>query len=99
MSSNRKLFVNLVVADLPRARAFFEALLLSFNPQFSNHEAACLVLGESAYCMLHSPASMARFSSLPPADPRTQIAGIYAFSADTREEVDIVTGGTSKGGY
>ena len=42
---HKEIFVNLAVADLPRSRAFFESLGLSFNPQFSNDKGACLVLG------------------------------------------------------
>lgn len=88
MSSTRKLFVNLVVTDLPRARAFFEGLGLHFNPQFSGEEAACLVVSDQAFFMLHTPPSMQRFTALPPADPRSTVAGIYAISVDSRDEVD-----------
>ena len=90
MSNTRSLFVNLVVSDLPRARAFFERLGLTVNLQFSNDDAACLVLSEHAFFMLHTPASMQRFSSLPPGDPRAQVSGIYAFSVADRHEVDVL---------
>ena len=90
MSSTRSIFVNLVVSDLPRARAFFEALGMHFNPQFSSDEAACLVISEHAYFMLHTPPSMKRFTPLPPADPRSHVTGIYAFSVPDREEVDHI---------
>ena len=90
MSSTRSIFVNLVVSDLPRARAFFEALGMHFNPQFSSDEAACLVISEHAYFMLHTPPSMQRFSSLPPVDPHAWMSGIYAFSAADRGEVDRI---------
>jgi predicted lactoylglutathione lyase len=84
------LFLNLVVGDLARSRAFFEGLGLSFNPQFTSDEAGCMVVSELAFVMLHSPASMARFSALPPADPRAAISGIYALSASSRAEVDAL---------
>lgn len=86
--STRMLFVNLVVADLPRSMAFFRALGLDFNPQFTNEEAACLVVSDAAFVMLHTPGSMKRFTSKPGCDTATHTAGIYAVSAESRAEVD-----------
>lgn len=85
--SERSLFVNIVVADLARARAFFEAIGFTFNPQFTNDEAGAMVVNDKAYFMLHTPPSMKRFNQDPPADPRATVAGLYAFSVGSREEV------------
>ncbi|HWT16505.1 MAG TPA: VOC family protein [Patescibacteria group bacterium] len=82
------LFVNLPVADLPRSRAFFEALGFAFNPQFSDDTAACLVLGERQYAMLLTHAKFAAFTSLPIADARQQTAHLIALSLADRAEVD-----------
>ncbi|MEO6745141.1 MAG: glyoxalase/bleomycin resistance/extradiol dioxygenase family protein, partial [Caldimonas sp.] len=49
---HKQIFVNLPVKDLPRSKAFFEALGLSFNPQFTNDQGACLVIGENICAML-----------------------------------------------
>lgn len=46
------IFVNLPVTDLPRSVAFYEALGLVKNPQFSNEIAACMVLSETVYLMI-----------------------------------------------
>lgn len=100
MAAPRMLFVNLVVGDVARSRAFFEGLGLTFNPQFTSDEAGCMVVSDLAFVMLHTPASMARFASVPAADPRAVVAGIYALSAADRAEVDaladraLATGGT-----
>lgn len=94
-------FVNLVVQDLPAEKAFFETLGLSFNPQFTNDEAACMVVNDRAFFMIHTPGSMARFSSLPASDPRTHVSAIFALSADSRADVDriadlaLASGGTA----
>ena len=48
----RKLFVNLAVDDLPRAQAFFAKLGFTYNPQFTNDEAACMPISEEAFVML-----------------------------------------------
>jgi len=49
-----KIFVNLPVKDLERSKAFFAKLGYSFNPQFTDERAACMVIGEDIYTMLLS---------------------------------------------
>lgn len=101
MATPRSIFVNIVVDDLPTTRAYFSALGFSFNEQFSNHEAACMVVSELAYYMLHTPPSMARFTELPAANPHTHTSAIHAFSVSSRDEVDrlanaaLAEGGTA----
>ncbi len=46
------IFVNLPVADLPRATAFYEAVGAVRNPQFSDHTAACMVFSDTIHVML-----------------------------------------------
>ena len=43
----RMIFVNLPVADLSKAMAFYEALGFTNNPQFTDETAACMVWSES----------------------------------------------------
>lgn len=87
---SRDLFVNIVVSDLPRAKAFYAQLGFTFNAQFTNDEAACMVVSEKAFFMLHTPDSMKRFTPKPTADLTTQTAALYAFSVGSRGEVDSV---------
>jgi len=46
------IFVNLPVQDLNASKAFFAALGYSFNPTFTNDDAACMVISESIFVML-----------------------------------------------
>jgi uncharacterized protein len=39
-----KIFVNLAVKDLDRSKAFFQRLGFTFNPQFTDETAACMVV-------------------------------------------------------
>ncbi len=56
----RQIFVNLPIKDMARSQAFFRALGLEFNPQFTNEQGACLVIAENIYAMLlSSPSSRA----------------------------------------
>ena len=48
----RMIFITLPVSDMPRARAFYEALGFSVNEKFSSPTSACIVVSESIYFML-----------------------------------------------
>ena len=87
----RMLFVNLPVADLERSKAFFAKLGFSFNPNFTDDTAACMLVGEQASVMLLSREKFMQFSKLPMADPTTHTLGLYCFSVSSREEVDTVS--------
>jgi predicted lactoylglutathione lyase len=87
----RVLFVNIPVADLERSKAFFATLGFSFNPNFTDETAACMLVGEQASVMLLSHEKFAQFSKLPMADPATHALALFCFSVSCREEVDSVT--------
>lgn len=48
----RKIFVNLSVKDLDKTKVFFSKLGFTFNPQFTDKKAACMIIGENIYAML-----------------------------------------------
>jgi predicted lactoylglutathione lyase len=85
------LFVNIPVADLERSKAFFADLGFSFNPQFSDETAACMLVGEHAFFMLLTREKFAEFAKLPIADPTTHTLALYCFSVSSRDEVDTVS--------
>ena len=86
----RMLFVNVPVADLERSMAFFAKLGFSFDPNFTDETAACMLVGEQASIMLLNHEKFAQFSKLPMADPTTHALSLYSFSVPSREEVDEV---------
>ena len=47
-----KIFVNLPVNDLKRFIEFFTQLGFSFNPQFTDETATCMVVSEDIFVML-----------------------------------------------
>src|SRR3569832_1284087 len=47
-----QIFVNLPVADLRRSIAFFTRLGFSFNEQFTDDTATCMVIGDNIFVML-----------------------------------------------
>jgi predicted lactoylglutathione lyase len=47
-----KLFINLPVKDLQKSMAFFTSLGFTINNQFTDENAACLVISDDIYAML-----------------------------------------------
>lgn len=88
--TSRGLYVNLPVADLPASRAYHGALGFTFNEQFSDETAACLVISEMAGVMLLTHAKFAQFSDRPRPDARATTGVLLAIALADRAEVDRV---------
>ena len=86
--TNRKLFLNIPVRDLQRSIAFFETLGFTFNTQFTDATATCMLVGEDAYFMLLTREKFADFSGRPVGDPRQETSAMLAITAESRAEVD-----------
>jgi predicted lactoylglutathione lyase len=84
----RKVFVNLPVRDLPRTKAFFSKLGFEYNPQFTDDNAACMILSEDGYVMLLTEPFFKGFTKRPISDATKQTEVLVAISCDSREEVD-----------
>ncbi|MFD0357770.1 VOC family protein [Streptomyces sp. NPDC127110] len=84
------IFVNLPVKDLDAAKAFWEKLGYSFNPQFTDETAACMVVSESIFAMLLTEEKFKEFATKPVADASKTTEVMVALSADSREKVDEV---------
>ena len=52
---SRKIFVNLPVNNLEKSKAFFGKLGFTFNTQFTDETAACMVWGDGIHVMLLTP--------------------------------------------
>ena len=94
------MFVNLPVTDLERAKAFYTAIGFTINPQFTDHNAACVVVEEnhSAFMLLVRE-FFQTFTDLPIGDPAVSPSVSTAIFLDSREEVDAtVAKGLAAGG-
>ncbi|HKS05900.1 MAG TPA: VOC family protein [Gemmatimonadaceae bacterium] len=85
-----KLFVNIPVSDLQRSIEFFEALGFTFNTQFTDATATCMIVGEDAYFMLLTKDKFTEFSKRPVGDPQKETRALYAISVNSRAEVDAM---------
>jgi len=86
----KQIFVNLPVRDLPKAKAFYEAIGAVVNPQFSDDTAACMVLSDSIFVMLLTHPKWAFFTNKPIVDAREASEVMLALSASERGAVDAV---------
>ncbi len=97
---HKQIFVNLPIESMARSQAFFRALGYDFNPEFSNDQGACLVVGENLFVMLLIKAFYATFTRKTIADARSTSEVLLCFSCDSRDEVDalahkaVAAGGT-----
>jgi predicted lactoylglutathione lyase len=84
----RQLFVNLPVKDLDKTVEFFTALGFSFNPDFTDENATCMIVNDNAFVMLLVEAYFQTFTSKPVAEASAAAEVIMSFSLDSREAVD-----------
>ena len=87
---HKQIFVNLPVRDLGRSREFFASLGFTFNPQFSNDDAACMIVGENIFVMLLVERFFQGFTSKPVANARETTEVLTCLSCESREEVDAL---------
>ena len=84
-----KIFVNLSVKDLNKSMAFFKSLGFSFNPQFTDENAACMVINEgSIYAMLITEPYFQTFTKKEICDATKSTEVLIALDAESREAVD-----------
>jgi uncharacterized protein len=83
-----KIFVNLPVKDLDRSKTFFDKLGFSFNPQFTDDTAACMVISDDIYAMLLTHKKFKEFTKKDIADATRVTEVLIALTRDSRAEVD-----------
>jgi uncharacterized protein len=97
---DRKIFVNLPVADLSASMAFYEALGFTINAGFTDETAACMVWSETIQVMLLSRKKWMSFTTrpiCPPGSSEVSLALSVASKAavDTMNEAAAAHGGTA----
>ena len=83
-----KIFVNLPVKDLNKSKEFFARLGFSFNEQFTDDKAACLVIGENIFAMLLREEFFKMFTKKESADAKKTTEALIAIDAESRQQVD-----------
>ncbi len=88
---SKLIFVNLPVADLDAAKAFYEAIGFTNNPQFTDETAACMVLSDVIHVMLLTHEKFAQFTPKRIADAHETSEVLICISEESREGVDAIT--------
>src|SRR6266545_6192435 len=94
-----KIFVNLAVKDLDRSKEFFNQLGFTFNPQFTDKTAACMVITDDIYAMLLTHPKFKEFTKKDIADAHKTTEVLTCLSVDSKDEVnELVDRATAAGG-
>jgi predicted lactoylglutathione lyase len=83
-----KIFVNLPVKDLTTSVDFFIKLGFSTNPQFSDENAACVVISDDIYAMLLVEPFFKTFTKKDIADATKVTEAIVCLGVESRQRVD-----------
>ena len=94
---SRMIFVNLPVADLDKAKAFYEALGFTNNPQFTDATAACMVLSDTIFVMLLTHDKWTSFTTRP-IPPTDSSEVMLCISCDGRDEINRLADTAGKSG-
>ncbi len=96
-----QVFVNFPVKDLDKSKAFFSQLGYTFNPQFTDEKAACMVISDTIYSMLVTEPMFKTFTPKTIADGHITKEVIVCLSCESRAKVDetiqkaVAAGGTA----
>ncbi|MEV5652860.1 VOC family protein [Nocardia sp. NPDC052254] len=88
--ASKMIFINLPVEDLERSKSFYEALGWKINPDFTDENAACVVVDDNICIMLLTHHHFEVFTSRPIADTRAATGSIYALSLGSAAEVETL---------
>ena len=92
------IFINLPVADIARATAFYEAVGAKKNEQFCDGTASCMVFSDTIHAMLLTHDKFRQFTPKKIADAQETSEVLICLSADSREAVDDMVGKASAAG-
>lgn len=93
------IFVNLPVADLPRATAFYTAIGFRLNPQYSDATASGMALSDTIHVMLLTHAKFKEFITLPISDATKATEVLNCLSCESRGHLEAtVRNAVSAGG-
>ena len=87
-----KVFLSLPVKDLNKSKEFFAKLGFAFNPQFTDQNAACMVISEDNYAMLLVESFFKTFTKKEIVDAKKSTEVLIALSAENKEKVDEMLG-------
>jgi predicted lactoylglutathione lyase len=83
-----KVFINLPAKDLNQSIAFFTKLGYTFNPQYTDETATCMIISETIYAMLLTEKKFKEFTKKEIADAKKTTEVLIALDVESRSKVD-----------
>ena len=83
-----QIFLNLPVKDLNRSVEFFTRLGYTFNPQFTDEKATCMIISDTIFVMLLTETFFQTFTKKEIVDAHKAVECSICLSADSKEAVD-----------
>ena len=83
-----QIYVNLPVKDLKRSVDFFTKAGYRFNPQFTDENATCMILGDNLFVMLLTEKFFGGFTNKAITDTRSSTEVITCVPCDSKQQVD-----------
>lgn len=93
-----QIFVNLPVKNLQKSREFWSQVGYTFNEQFSDEKAACMVISDTIFVMLLTEEFFKTFTKKGIADAGKTKEVLLALSAGSKEQVDEIVDKALKAG-
>ena len=93
-----KIYVNLPVKDLDKSIAFFTQLGYKFNPQFTDENATCMIIGEDIFVMLLVEGFFKTFTPKQICDTTKDTEVLVCLSCESRDAVDALVRKAVAGG-
>lgn len=96
-----QIFVNLPVKNLQPSIEFFTQLGFSFNPQFTDETATCMIVSDSIFVMLLTHEKFKTFTPNAICDATQSTEVLVCLSVDSRAKIDemvrqaVASGGTT----
>jgi predicted lactoylglutathione lyase len=85
---SRQIFVNLPVKDLNKSIAFFTQLGFTFNPQFTDETATCMIVSDTIYVMMLTEEKFKTFTPKAICDATKSTEVLICLSCESRANVD-----------
>ena len=94
-----KIFVNFPVNDLNKSIEFFTKLGFTFNPQFTDETATCMIVSKDIFVMLLTHAKFKTFTPKAICDATKSTEVLVCLTAESRDHVnDMVRKAVAAGG-
>ena len=87
---SKSLYLNLPVADLPRAMAFYQALGFAEDPQLASESGGCVVISDTIFLMMCTHDRFRAFTPKAVCDTSQAVEALFNLRCADREEVDAL---------